>query len=279
MSVRVPSALCTAQGAASRVLHLGCISTLSRWYLGGISAAGINDIYAIPLGADSPTEARELFFEVQLHTPESIALKKHVHPLMKRMQNEGPFTDEAKQALTDEMTACVNACPIPPGALDLDKAVVRPLWFGGGGAAKPPSAPVAEPPPAEPPEVIAPVAADIPPAAEPAAVAEPECSAPPAATLADGVEEAAAPSVAQADEEATAAPAAKEEAVAAPAEPAPAAVPAAAEASAEDPEPAAEEPVASAPEPAAEEATAAPAAEEANAAPAAAATVETAVEE
>ena len=46
-----------------------------RLYLGGISAAGINDIYAIPLGGDSPTEARELFFEVQLHTPESIKLK------------------------------------------------------------------------------------------------------------------------------------------------------------------------------------------------------------
>ena len=91
---------------------------------------GINDIYAMPLGDDSPTEAIEFFFEVQMHTPESIALKKHVHPLMKRMQNDGPFTDEAKQALIDEMTACVNACPVPPGALDLNKKVVRPLWFG-----------------------------------------------------------------------------------------------------------------------------------------------------
>ena len=46
------------------------------------------------------------------------------------MQNEGPFTPEAKQALIEEMTECVNACPVPPGAYDLPKEVVRPLWFG-----------------------------------------------------------------------------------------------------------------------------------------------------
>ena len=89
---------------------------------------GINDVYAMPL-THADALARELFFEVQLHTPDSIELKHTIHPMMKQVQH--PHTDEATRLkLQDEMLAKANACPIPSGALELPMKVVRPPWWG-----------------------------------------------------------------------------------------------------------------------------------------------------
>jgi len=94
---------------------------------------GINDVFVLPLINDvlplaEGALAKELFFEVQLHTPESIILKHAIHPLMK--QERDSATDEAlKERVRAEMLAQVQACPVPDGALDLPKAVVRPPWW------------------------------------------------------------------------------------------------------------------------------------------------------
>lgn len=96
---------------------------------------GINDVYAVPLlgskawGSGTGGKAKELFFEVQLHTPESVALKHAVHPTMKHIQGTKDLPDDTKAQLVDEMLAHVHACPIPDGALDLPKEVVRPKWW------------------------------------------------------------------------------------------------------------------------------------------------------
>lgn len=108
------------------------IDNKNFWY-GVQTYRGINDIYAMPIGEDTAWgcatgAARELFFELQLHTPESIALKHDLHPMMKRVQD--PSTDSAtKERLKEEMIARVHACAIPEGALELPKEVVRPPWW------------------------------------------------------------------------------------------------------------------------------------------------------
>jgi len=89
---------------------------------------GINDVYAMPIH-DEGAEASELFFEVQLHTPESIELKHRIHPMMKEVQSPQTVDQARIESLQAEMLALVAACPIPEGALGLPKEVIRPPWW------------------------------------------------------------------------------------------------------------------------------------------------------
>ena len=67
---------------------------------------------------------REFFFEVQLHTPESIELKHTIHGLYQRCR--AATDDLTREALETEMLRHANGLPIPCGVLELPAKVVRP---------------------------------------------------------------------------------------------------------------------------------------------------------
>lgn len=90
---------------------------------------GINDVYSMGSSnaAGAVPEGGRFFFEVQVHTPESIALKHEIHALHKRHQAS---SDEAeKKQLQEAMLAEAKGVPLPKHVLDLPKKVVRPPWW------------------------------------------------------------------------------------------------------------------------------------------------------
>jgi len=87
---------------------------------------GINDCYQTATDVRT-SHVRALFFEVQVHTAESIGLKHAIHTLH---EQERECNDEAKSTeLQMQMLAAARALQLPRHVLELPKKVVRPPWF------------------------------------------------------------------------------------------------------------------------------------------------------
>ena len=125
-TVLVPTATYTeavshVRWALTSTARLQLLDTKNFWH-GEQLYRGINDVYSLPCPRNSPV--REFFFEVQLHTPESIELKHTIHGLYQRCR--AATDDLTREALETEMLRHANGLPIPCGVLELPAKVVRP---------------------------------------------------------------------------------------------------------------------------------------------------------
>ena len=84
---------------------------------------GINDVQIartnlLPVG--------DLYFEVQYHTPESLAAKNSVHGSKYTIFRDANVSPHVKLKVWKELAAIADTVPLPPGGERLPTPIVRP---------------------------------------------------------------------------------------------------------------------------------------------------------